>query len=430
MKIIKKIFLSFSLIITACALFVSCNEQTEPGKDPGTNETPEVIDYVANTKLGVSVTESSNFFGEDGVGLATLVRCVDGDTALFITNGKEFTARFLGVDTPESTGQIEEWGKTASKFTADKLNNAVSIIVQSNGGPAELDTTGDRYLTYVWYKPSKDSDYRLLNLELVQEGLSYGKSATASKYAEQLVAAQSQAMNQKKHIFGNEQDPNYYYGDALEVSIKYVIENQEELIAGNMKVKFDCVITRVDGLYVYAQDYDAETNQVYSILLYKGYSLTTKKLEVGNKVSVCGNVTLYDNQVQVTNMKDIKYVTSLDNIQLLDTNQEVLCSDVTVEELKSNNPALARRLVKLENLVVKSLWTTQQGDSMGAITITGTVNGETVTVRTSVLYNENYDLITEDYFKGHTITVIGIIETYQGSYQVRVVSINDVTIVE
>lgn len=423
MKKIKNLLLSFSLIIAALFL-IGCDKG-----ETGSGE-PEFVDYVGQLKLDKTVTATSNFFGNDGVGLAEVVRCVDGDTALFLTNGQEFTARFLGVDTPESTGQVEEWGKTASKFTAEKLNNAVSIVVQSNGGPAEKDSTGDRYLTFVWYKPAVDADYRLLNLELVQEGLSYGKTSTVSLYIEDFIAAQNQAMQLGLRVFGDDIDENYFYGDAVETTIRYIIENKASMINETTKVKFDCTVVKVDGLYVYAQDYDAETDTYYSILLYKGYSLTTTKLEPGNRVSICGNVMEYDGQVQVTNMKDIKFVTSLDNIQLLEKNYPIDCLNVTVDEINAKDPVLSRRFVRLENIVVTKLWTTQQGDSMGAVTITGTVNGQEVTVRTSVLYDENYNLITEDYYRNHTITVEGIIEEYQGSYQIKVCSINDVIIVE
>ncbi|MDE7213154.1 MAG: thermonuclease family protein [Anaeroplasmataceae bacterium] len=420
------------LLIFCFALFIgviaSCDEREVV--TPPVDDTPtEPIDYVEQTKLNINVTSSHKFFGTDGVALATLVRCVDGDTALFIADGQEFTARFLGVDTPESTGQVEEWGKTASLFTAEKLTTAVSIVVQSNGGPAQKDTTGSRYLTYVWYKPSENADYRLLNLELVQEGLSYGKSSTATLYASQLIAAQNQAMQQKIRIFGKDKDENFYYGSAKPVTLRYIHENQAEMIKEVTKVAFECTITREDGMYVYAQDYDSETNQVYSILLYKGYNLNTKKLVKGNRVKITGNVQEYNGIVQIAGMQDIAVV-SEDNIKVIQRNYDVITTTITPDELKNATSIMERLLVKLENVKVTDMYTTKQGDSTGAITITGTVNGKTVTIRTSVLRKENFEIITESYFEGKTITVVGLIETYENTKQVKVVSIDDVTIVE
>ncbi|MCM1131152.1 MAG: thermonuclease family protein [Roseburia sp.] len=426
MKKGRKLLFILSFII-CLGILISCKEETtlEPPIEP----TVEIVDYVEETKLNINVTESHQFFGSDGVSLATLVRCVDGDTAIFIANGQEFTARFLGVDTPESTGQVEEWGKTASLFTAGKLNTAVSIVVQTNGGAAQKDTTGTRYLTYVWYQPEANAEYRLLNLELVQEGLSYGKSSTASLYASQLIAAQNQAMHQKLRMFGDKKDENYYYGDAQAVTIKHILEHQEEMIKEVTKVSFDCTITREDGLYVYAQDYDAETNEVYSLLLYKGYNLSTKKLVLGNRVKITGNVQEYGGLVQISNMQDIA-VASDDNIKLLEKNYEIKVTTISAEDLLNASSSKERLLVKLENVKVVSMYTTKEGDSAGAITITGEVDGKTVKIRTSVLRKENYELITESYFENKTITVVGLLETYENSKQVKVVSIDDVTFEE
>lgn len=425
MKKLRNILLILFVVLVV-GIFTACDGTKNPTDTPK----PQFIDYVEETKLNANVTESSSFFGNEGVGLATVVRCVDGDTALFNTSGKEFTARFLGVDTPESTGQVEEWGKTASLFTADKLNNAVSVVVQTDGGAAQLDTTGNRYLTYVWYKPTASADYRLLNLELVQEGLSFAKTANATIYESQFVSAFNQAKNQGIKLHGDEIDPNFYYGNAKPVTIKYILENQKEMIEGNVKVSFDCTITRIDGMYVYAQDYDAETDKVYSILLYTGYNLKTKKLVIGNRLTITGTVQEYNGLVQIAGMQDIA-VASEDNIKFIQKNYEIKVTNITADKLNNATNDMERLLVKLENVKVESTYTTTEGDSAGAITIRGTVNGTQVSVRTAVLYQPGtYDLVTADFFEGKTISVLGLIETFNGNKQIKVVSIEDVTIVK
>ena len=45
----------------------------------------------------------------------TLDKCVDGDTAWFILDGNKIKARFLAIDTPESTTKVEEYGKEANE---------------------------------------------------------------------------------------------------------------------------------------------------------------------------------------------------------------------------------------------------------------------------------------------------------------------------
>ncbi|MGV8083370.1 MAG: thermonuclease family protein [Coriobacteriia bacterium] len=53
---------------------------------------------------------------------ATVVRVVDGDTAVFVLeNGVEEKVRFIGIDTPESTTEVEAYGKEASAYTTGVL---------------------------------------------------------------------------------------------------------------------------------------------------------------------------------------------------------------------------------------------------------------------------------------------------------------------
>ena len=62
--------------------------------------------------------------------IVTLNKCVDGDTAWFNINGEKIKARFLAIDTPESTNKIEPYGKEASEFTCNLLKNAKKIEIE------------------------------------------------------------------------------------------------------------------------------------------------------------------------------------------------------------------------------------------------------------------------------------------------------------
>ena len=104
---------------------------------------------------------------------------VDGDTTHFIVPASvdpsgEFRARYIAVNTPESTGKIEEWGKAASRFTKEKLENAEEILIESDSDQWNPDSTSSRYLVWVWYRPAGEQDYRNLNIELLQNGLALG----------------------------------------------------------------------------------------------------------------------------------------------------------------------------------------------------------------------------------------------------------------
>jgi DNA/RNA endonuclease YhcR with UshA esterase domain len=84
----------------------------------------------------------------------------------------------------------------------------------------------------------------------------------------------------------------------------------------------------------------------------------------------------------------------------------------------------------MENLVVKDVYTTDDEDtsSVGAMTLTCEVNGVTISVRTVVLTDGNGNLVTADAFLGKTIDVRGIVDYFKGTYQIKVFSVNDITI--
>ena len=94
-----------------------------------------------------------NFASETVKQQATVKTFIDGDTVHFFVpeammEGGVLKARFLAINTPETTGKIEEYGKKAAEFTKAKLQNAVSIILESDNGSWNKDSTGDRYLVF------------------------------------------------------------------------------------------------------------------------------------------------------------------------------------------------------------------------------------------------------------------------------------------
>ena len=207
-----KIF-SLLLVISLAFVLVGC-------KEPEIEE-PEIKEINTNytDELELKAAYANKSFINDGIGEVRLSQNVDGDTAHFVDNssGKRFTARFLCINTPESTGRIEPWGKEASKFVADILSNAAVIVLEAEkiGFPAELDTTGGRYLAYVWYKTSAEAKFRLLNLEIVEQCYSnFTGVAGDSKYGEDFDLAARKSYDTKRRKFG-EADPNFDYSNEV-----------------------------------------------------------------------------------------------------------------------------------------------------------------------------------------------------------------------
>jgi hypothetical protein len=86
--------------------------------------------------------------------------------------------------------------------------------------------------------------------------------------------------------------------------------------------------------------------------------------------------------------------------------------------------------IEMKGLTVESIYTTDNEDSSsnGAMTLTCEVGGITISVRTVVLFDGNGNLVTADAYLGKTIDVRGILDYFDGTYQIKVFSVNDITI--
>lgn len=170
------------------------------------------------------------------------VNYVDGDTTHVSTLNYGYTVkiRYLGIDTPESTSELEEWGKSASIYNKSVLSNAKHIILESQGwarGDADKQATADgnqRSLAYVWYSNEEEAtldSFRCLNLEMVYQGFSQGIGSIedmGDKFYWAFDAANKSAQVNKRHQYSGEPDPNYFYysvdNPPVEMTLKEVYE--------------------------------------------------------------------------------------------------------------------------------------------------------------------------------------------------------------
>ncbi len=450
-NIFKKAALFLLVFVMLLGCFASCEETTET--PAGENPAPiENVDYVAQLKLDMT----SNRKRQE----VTTKLYIDGDTTHFyvptsVSADGILKARYLAINTPESTGKIEPWGKKASDFTKEKLSNAASIIVESDTANWDVDSTGNRYLVWVWYKPTADADYRNLNLEILQNGLCIASSSANNVYGEICMKALNQAKAQKLYVHSGEKDPNFHYGAAIELTLKELRCNIDTYLGA--KVAFEGVITRDDGSGVYIEEFDADTDMYYGIYVYYATAglpgAGLKILTPGNRVRIVGSATEFQGTYQISglqyrvmapndpaNIKKISdghepsYVETAANT-LVNGNVEVTFEDET-KTFKYGDLATATT-VSMTNLTVKSVYTTVSNtDSNGAMTITCTASdGTTIKIRTDVIYDADGNKITEDIFtKELVISVRGIVDYYKsenatvGTYQVFVLSFNDITI--
>ena len=161
-----------------------------------------------------------------------------------------------------------------------KIYYAPSIILEADGTKWETDSTGERYLVWVWYKTAEMSDYRCVNIELLQEGLAVSSKAGSTRYGEICTQAINQANVLKLHVFSKEKDPDFYYGNARPVDIKEVSLNTADYT--NTKVSFEGYVAGYYNNGVYVQDWDDETQRYYGMYIYYGFFLDSFGREVLN----------------------------------------------------------------------------------------------------------------------------------------------------
>lgn len=455
----KKLAPALALIILALCIF-GCTPQkdkdalptpvqTDAAQTPPVSSMPEAapspaaaasesIDYAASVKPSGADTAKQE---------VTVKSFVDGDTVHFfvpesIMPSGVLKARFIGIDTPESTGKIEEYGKAASEFTKEKLSRAHSIMIESDDGNWDFDSTGGRYLVWVWYKAEKAGEYRNLNIELLQNGLARAYSSANNRYGSTCTAAINRAKANKLNIYSGQKDPDFYYGDAVELTLK-------ELRCGiegysGKKVAFEGVITINSGNGVFIEDYDAETDRYYGISAYYGYGLSGAGLDilsVGNRARIVGTVQYYEAggyyQVSGLSYRQMKpddpnnlqklsegnaagYVSiSADNFAsaMVSIETEAGAAEYKLSDIAMNTT------VEMDGLTVQSVYVAENG----CATLTCAAGDAEVTVRLEPL-KVNGEAFDPNTLSGKTIDVRAAVDMYDNAPQLHVFTAEGISI--
>ena len=458
-KTFLKVICLIALTCMMISVFTGCTPAGNDGTTPGgtqpsqsnqpTDGKDEEIDYAASVKLDM---KSDSLKVE-----ATVSSFVDGDTTWFnvdpsVMGTAEVKTRYIAINTPESTGTIEEWGKAASKFTREKLSAAVSIILESDDSNWNIDSTGTRYLVWVWYKTAEDTEYRNLNIEILQNGLAIASSSNNNRYGDVCMNAIAQARALKYHVYSGQKDPDFYYGGAIELDLKELRTHIEDY-AGKT-VAFSGVVTKNFNNTCYVESYDVETDMYYGMTVYYGYGLSAAGLSilnVGNEVRIVGSVQYYEGggswQVSDLEYRAMK-PNDPNNIQKLSEGHEPAYRltdpnsffNTTVEFVTEEGVAesytyaeLAQgSSIRMENLRVVDAYTTDDAESSsnGAMTLyCEGADGTRISIRTMVLKDADGNILTQDQYLGKTINVNGIVDFYSNNYQIKVFISSDLEIV-
>lgn len=314
----KKI-ISFALLLTLALTLclVGCDQSTGEVAD----NTEHLTKITNQCKLTKDYADKS--FLTDGIGEASVAKYTDGDTftALLKKENTTVVIRFHSVDTPESTGGIEKWGKAASNFVKDQLSKATEVVLEATATPAEKDSYGSRYLGYVWYRTGSSEDFKNLNLELVENGYSENKGVDTSKYPynSYFKSAEENARAIKLRLFSKKDDP-LFSDKPIDVTLKEILTDPEDPTAtinplyynaevdSGSKVRFYACLVSLEKskgssptTTFKAVTYDKETGETYEIDVYAGYSSSTATtMPLGHYYRIVGTIASHYGNIQIS----------------------------------------------------------------------------------------------------------------------------------
>lgn len=381
-----KRFLLSTLLITFLFVLVAC-DNTEKDPKPSTELNTKLTD-----ELRLDLSYEGKVYQTDRVGEVTLVSCVDGDTAHFRSNNDVITVRFLDIDTPETGGELEPWGKAASEFTCEKLTNAETIVLE---GRSQLKDTYDRYLAYIWY------DGRLLNLELVELAYSTARNVSDDKYGDLFKQADEKARATGRRIYG-EEDPDFHYGQ-VEIDLGTLRKNIDDYMGMNVIV--EGVIASRLGPNAFIQNEEG-----YGIYIYMNHE-TTSRLTLGNLVRVEATVSEFGGSAQLIGVTRRKITVLEEGREDLIKSKEVTIPEIIDDHLGS--------LLTIKDLEITRV---QQSGQAKNIYVKDT-DGNTFMIRIDrTVVNRFKDT---KFTVGQVIDVTAPLSKYQDEYQLMLNRVED-----
>ncbi len=394
----KKLF-TLGLVAISIIVLAACTE-----KAPEDEEIDRTLTTTLTDSLELETDYAGMSFIQDGIGEVELVRCVDGDTAIFAEGSQEFSVRYLGIDTPESTYRFDPWGKAASDHMCEALESASTIVLEADEYTERKDGN-DRYLAYVWL------DGRNINLEMIELAYTPATGATDLEYGALFSQAWFKAQATERRIWG-EDDPNFDYSkEGVQITIEELVTNQSEYIG--RKVTITGVISSKVGRHGYIQQGD------YGVYVYTGFEYTTK-FQIGNEVTLDNVVPTYhpDEETGALQLSGFR----ARNLEILSEGNIVEPNLVTVSELTNE---MIGSLVEIHQLTIVDVYAGQDG----AFTVyTEDEFGNSLVLRKDS--SSSSDIEITDYSVGKILNIVGPVHVYNSEMQIMITSTQDVTFIE
>ena len=299
-----------TIFLTLFVLLAACSSPVEQPQSPQT--TTSLTSTIQMPSLPDLDFATLNFFF-DGYTQVRLVSCTDGDTARFNVNGTTYATRFLAIDTPEISGQLEPWAMTAKNYACDAMQGASQIVLELEP-ESDIFDNYNRLLAWVWV------DGELLQYKLVEESLAYVKYLYGNyAYNPTMIALEAKVQKEGKRIWG-EVDPTFNdVTNELELSI----DQLRTTAAYGDKVTIEGIVTGIvaNNFFLYdngAAIYVYTRNAPYRAILEGG---------IGARVRVTGDYILFNGLDEISNINNYGTITLLDSGVSLPESQELLLSE-------------------------------------------------------------------------------------------------------
>lgn len=426
MKLLHKILAVAVVLVPALGL-AACNSET--------TTTIEKSDDYQNITSEVTLTRTytDKAFIANGISLATVTTYTDGDTTTFKdSTGSSYTIRYYGIDTPESTTKVQKWGKAASIFTKNKLKNASDIIIMGTNGEdaPSKDSNNTRYLGYVWYRESSTDAFKLLNLELMENGFTKDFSVdTSSEYYDYFLRARNFAKEYSVRLWGTDED-EYYNEPPIETTLQEIVTDlksdsptlyDSETTVGK-RVSFEAYIkdrTTSGSIYYFIAEAVGDDGGLYTMTLLAGYSSETfvDVAKIGFLYKFVGAISTYGNSYQIAIGGTYDATKSTDDVVDADYT-ELIQKDYYIV-FNSSNSLISKTT---QTAVYTNLTVTSVSLSGTTLTIVGTAyetnksdsNSQTFTITVTLSEYTGYD---ETKLKAGTEMSCGGYQYTYGTYE-------------
>jgi endonuclease YncB( thermonuclease family) len=299
------------IILVLLLLLAGCTNAVEqaPTESPVIVETTTALSMPTLPDLDFA---NLNFF-YDGFTEVRLVSCTDGDTARFMVNGTIYPTRFLAIDTPEISGQLEPWAMSAKNYACDAMEGATQIVLELEK-ESDIFDNYNRLLAWVWV------DGELLQYKLVEESLAFVKYLYGDyAYNPTMIALESRVQKEGKRIWG-EVDPTFNY-EANELALP--LDQLRSQARYGDKVILEGIVTGIvaNNFFLYdkgAAVYVYTRNAPYRAILAGG---------VGARVRLTGDYILFNGLDEISNINNYGTIELLDSGLTLPPSNELLLSE-------------------------------------------------------------------------------------------------------